>query len=374
MKLENEIKLDFKDVLFRPKRSTLSSRNEVQVEREFKFKHSGRSWTGVPIISSNMDTISSVEMYKELSKKKFLTCFHKYININDIIKACQQGFDSQYFMLSTGITDKDFVNIQSQVELLKKNNIETHFICIDVANGYMFRLLDFCKKMRSRFPNITLIAGNVVTREIVEELIINGCVDIIKVGIGSGAVCTTRLQTGVGMPQFSAVLECSDAAHGLNAMIISDGGICYPGDVGKAFGGGADFVMVGSMLAGTEESPGEVELYQGRYYKSYRGMGSLGAMAQKDGSSDRYFQKTDGEADKLVPEGIEGRVAYKGPVSAIIHQQMGGIRSSMGLTGSATIEEMRTKPQFMKITSAGMGEPHVHDVTITKEAPNYRMG
>ena len=156
MKLENEIKLDFKDVLFRPKRSTLSSRNEVQVEREFKFKHSGRSWTGVPIISSNMDTISSVEMYKELSKKKFLTCFHKYININDIIKACQQGFDSQYFMLSTGITDKDFVNIQSQVELLKKNNIETHFICIDVANGYMFRLLDFCKKNEVKIPKYYL--------------------------------------------------------------------------------------------------------------------------------------------------------------------------------------------------------------------------
>jgi GMP reductase len=341
MKLENEIKLDFKDVLFRPKRSTLSSRNEVQVEREFKFKHSGRSWTGVPIISSNMDTISSVEMYKELSKKKFLTCFHKYININDIIKACQQGFDSQYFMLSTGITDKDFVNIQSQVELLKKNNIETHFICIDVANGYMFRLLDFCKKMRSRFPNITLIAGNVVTREIVEELIINGCVDIIKVGIGSGAVCTTRLQTGVGMPQFSAVLECSDAAHGLNAMIISDGGICYPGDVGKAFGGGADFVMVGSMLAGHTECPGDMIEENGKQYKLFYGMSSDTAMNKHHG----------GVASYRSSEGKTVKVPFKGPVENTLNNILGGVRSTCTYIGASRLKDINKCATFMRVNN-----------------------
>ena len=341
MKLENEIKLDFKDVLFRPKRSTLSSRNEVQVEREFKFKHSGRSWTGVPIISSNMDTISSVEMYKELSKKKFLTCFHKYININDIIKACQQGFDSQYFMLSTGITDKDFVNIQSQVELLKKNNIETHFICIDVANGYMFRLLDFCKKMRSRFPNITLIAGNVVTREIVEELIINGCVDIIKVGIGSGAVCTTRLQTGVGMPQFSAVLECSDAAHGLNAMIISDGGICYSGDVGKAFGGGADFVMVGSMLAGHTECPGDMIEENGKQYKLFYGMSSDTAMNKHHG----------GVASYRSSEGKTVKVPFKGPVENTLNNILGGVRSTCTYIGASRLKDINKCATFMRVNN-----------------------
>ena len=257
MKIENDVKLDFTDVLFRPKRSTLSSRSEVCVERTFHFKHSGRKWTGVPVISSNMDTVSCVEMYKALSKEKMITCFHKYINIYDVVKACREGFSSEYFMLSTGITDRDFNNLESQVNILKENNIDLAFICIDVANGYMFKLLEFCKRMRTQYPNVTLVAGNVVTREIVEELIISG-VDVVKVGIGSGAVCTTRLQTGVGMPQFSAVMECSDAAHGVGGMIISDGGICYPGDVSKAFGGGSDFVMIGSMFAGHEECPGEV--------------------------------------------------------------------------------------------------------------------
>ena len=341
MKLENDIKLDFKDVLFRPKRSTLSSRNEVQVEREFKFKHSGRTWTGVPIISSNMDTISSVEMYKELSKKKFLTCFHKYINIQDVIDVCNQGFDSQYFMLSTGITDKDFENIQSQVEQLKENNIETHFICIDVANGYMFRLLDFCKKMRSRFPNITLIAGNVVTREIVEELIINGCVDIIKVGIGSGAVCTTRLQTGVGMPQFSAVLECSDAAHGLNAMIISDGGICYPGDVGKAFGGGADFVMIGSMLAGHTECPGDMIEENGKKYKLFYGMSSDTAMNKYHG----------GVASYRSSEGKTVKVPYKGPVENTLNNILGGVRSTCTYIGANRLKDINKCATFMRVNN-----------------------
>ena len=245
MKLDNEVKLDFNDVLIRPKRSTLSSRSDVEVVREFTFKHSGRKWTGIPIISSNMDTVSSIEMFKSLSSQKCITCFHKYIDIDDIITACKDGYDSSYFMLSTGISDSDFERLSENIAKLNASTIETHFICVDVANGYMYKLLEFCARVREAFPTITLVAGNVVTREIAEELIINAKVDIVKVGIGSGAVCTTRLKTGVGMPQFSAVMECADAAHGLGGMIISDGGACCPGDISKAFGGGGGFCYVG---------------------------------------------------------------------------------------------------------------------------------
>ena len=246
-------------------------------------------------------------------------------------------------------------------------------LLIDTSHGHSQGVLDRVAETRAKYPDLQIIAGNVATGEGAKALADVG-VDAVKVGIGPGSICTTRIVTGVGVPQLTAISNAVDALKGTGIPVIADGGIRFSGDIAKALVAGAHCVMVGSMLAGTEESPGEVELYQGRYYKSYRGMGSLGAMAQKEGSSDRYFQKSDGEADKLVPEGIEGRVAYKGPVAAIIHQQMGGLRSSMGLTGSATIDEMRTKPQFMKITSAGMGESHVHDVTITKEAPNYRMG
>ncbi|OUR80899.1 IMP dehydrogenase [Colwellia psychrerythraea] len=246
-------------------------------------------------------------------------------------------------------------------------------LLIDTSHGHSQGVIDRVSETRQKYPDLQIIAGNVATGSGAKALADVG-VDAVKVGIGPGSICTTRIVTGVGVPQLTAISNAVEALKGTGIPVIADGGIRFSGDIAKALVAGAHCVMVGSMLAGTEESPGEVELYQGRYYKSYRGMGSLGAMAQKDGSSDRYFQKSEGEADKLVPEGIEGRVAYKGPVSAIIHQQMGGIRSSMGLTGCATIEEMRTKPEFMKITSAGMGESHVHDVTITKEAPNYRMG
>ena len=339
MKIDNEVKLDFNDVLFRPKRSTLSSRSEVQVERTYKFKHSGRTWTGVPIISSNMDTISSVEMFKKLSSQKFLTCFHKYINIDDVICACNEGFDSQYFILSTGITDKDFENIVSQVSKLNENNIQTHFICIDVANGYMFKLLEFCKKMRSQFPDITLIAGNVVTREIVEELSINGGIDIIKVGIGSGAVCTTRLQTGVGMPQFSAVMECADAAHGLDSMIISDGGICHPGDVGKAFGGGADFVMIGSMLAGHSECPGELIEEDGKKYKLFYGMSSDTAMNKYHG----------GVASYRSSEGKTVKVPFKGSVENTMNNILGGVRSTCTYVGASRLKDLNKCATFVRV-------------------------
>ncbi len=246
-------------------------------------------------------------------------------------------------------------------------------LLIDTSHGHSQGVIDRVKETRDKYPNLQIIAGNVATGAGAKALADAG-VDAVKVGIGPGSICTTRIVTGVGVPQLTAISNAVEGLKGTGIPVIADGGIRFSGDIAKALVAGAHSVMVGSMFAGTEESPGEVELYQGRYYKSYRGMGSLGAMSQKEGSSDRYFQKSDGEADKLVPEGIEGRVAYKGPVAAIIHQQMGGLRSSMGLTGSKDIETMRTKPEFMKITSAGMGESHVHDVTITKEAPNYRMG
>jgi IMP dehydrogenase len=257
-----------------------------------------------------------------------------------------------------------------RIKLLVEAGVDV--LVIDTSHGHSQGVIDRVKKVRADYPNIQIIAGNVATGEGAKALADAG-VDAVKVGIGPGSICTTRIVTGCGVPQITAVSDAVEALKGTGIPVIADGGIRYSGDIAKAIAAGASSVMVGSMLAGTEEAPGEVELYQGRYYKSYRGMGSIGAMNQSHGSSDRYFQ--DGSnAEKLVPEGIEGRVAYKGPISTIIHQQLGGLRSAMGLTGCANIEELRTKPQFVKVTAAGMGESHVHDVSITKEAPNYRLG
>ncbi len=257
-----------------------------------------------------------------------------------------------------------------RIELLVNAGVDV--LLIDTSHGHSQGVIDRVKKVRADYPNIQIIAGNVATGEGAKALADAG-VDGVKVGIGPGSICTTRIVTGCGVPQITAVSDAVEALKGTGIPVIADGGIRFSGDIAKALAAGASSVMVGSMLAGTEEAPGEVELYQGRYYKSYRGMGSLGAMNQSNGSSDRYFQDSS-NAEKLVPEGIEGRVAYKGPISTIIHQQMGGLRSAMGLTGCADIEELRTKPQFVKVTAAGMGESHVHDVSITKEAPNYRLG
>ncbi|CAI8162454.1 IMP dehydrogenase [Pseudidiomarina mangrovi] len=245
-------------------------------------------------------------------------------------------------------------------------------LLIDTSHGHSQGVIDRVISTRKAYPELAIIAGNVATAEGAKALAAAG-VDAVKVGIGPGSICTTRIVTGCGVPQITAISDAVEALKGTGIPVIADGGIRFSGDIAKAIVAGAACVMVGSMLAGTEEAPGEVELYQGRYYKSYRGMGSIGAMNQRNGSSDRYFQASN-EAEKLVPEGIEGRVAYKGPIANIIHQQMGGIRSAMGLTGCATIAEMQTKPVFVKVTAAGMGESHVHDVQITKEAPNYRMG
>jgi len=242
-------------------------------------------------------------------------------------------------------------------------------LVVDTAHGHSQGVLDRVSWIKKHFPEVQVIGGNIATADAALALKAAGA-DGVKVGIGPGSICTTRIVAGVGVPQISAVSNVAEALKDSDIPVISDGGIRYSGDIAKAIAAGAHCVMIGSMFAGTQEAPGEVELYQGRSYKSYRGMGSLGAMTQKQGSSDRYFQEGS-QAEKLVPEGIEGRVPFKGPLSGVVHQLLGGVRSSMGYTGCKNIEEMRTKTQFVRITNAGVGESHVHDVQITKEAPNY---
>ena len=245
-------------------------------------------------------------------------------------------------------------------------------VVVDTAHGHSQGVLDQVKHIKDQHPEIAVIGGNIATADAAIDLAKAGA-DAVKVGIGPGSICTTRIVTGVGVPQISAVANVVEALKGSEVCVISDGGIRYSGDIAKVIAAGAHVVMIGSLLAGSEEAPGEVELYQGRSYKAYRGMGSLGAMSHSQGSSDRYFQNIESGTEKLVPEGIEGRVPYKGSMSAIVHQLMGGLRSSMGYTGCGDITEMRTKTQFVKITASGMSESHVHDVSITKEAPNYRV-
>jgi IMP dehydrogenase len=245
-------------------------------------------------------------------------------------------------------------------------------VIVDTAHGHHQGVIDKVASIKKRHGEVSVVGGNIGTAQAARDLAAAGA-DAVKVGIGPGSICTTRIVTGVGVPQISAVSNVVDALKDTSVCVISDGGIRYSGDIAKVIAAGANVVMVGSLLAGSEEAPGEVELYQGRSYKSYRGMGSLGAMSHSQGSSDRYFQDGKAGQEKLVPEGIEGRVPYKGPMAAIVHQLMGGLRSSMGYTGCADIEQMRTKTQFVKITGAGMSESHVHDVSITKEAPNYRV-
>jgi IMP dehydrogenase len=256
-----------------------------------------------------------------------------------------------------------------RLEALVKAGVD--LVIVDTSHGFSKGVLERVTRTKKAYPDLQVIGGNVVTGDAAQALVEAGA-DGVKVGIGPGSICTTRVVAGVGVPQVSAVAEVAHALRKSGVPLIADGGIRYSGDIAKALVAGAHSVMIGSLFAGTEESPGEVELYQGRSYKSYRGMGSVGAMGQPHGSSDRYFQDATEELEKLVPEGIEGRVAYKGSMIAIVHQLIGGVRAAMGYTGSHTIDEMRTQPKFVKITTAGMRESHVHDVSITKEAPNYR--
>ena len=243
-------------------------------------------------------------------------------------------------------------------------------VVVDTAHGHTKAVLDRVSWIKQKYPELDVMGGNVATSDGARALIDSG-VDSVKVGIGPGSICTTRIVAGIGVPQVTAITDAVDAALESEVPVVADGGIRYSGDIAKAIAAGANVVMIGSLLAGAEESPGEVELFQGRTYKSYRGMGSMGAMAQSHGSSDRYFQEVGSDAGKLVPEGVEGRVAYKGPVSSIVHQLMGGLRASMGYTGCSDIGAMRTETKFVRVSAASMAESHVHDVSITKEAPNY---
>ncbi|HHF6578138.1 TPA: IMP dehydrogenase [Haemophilus influenzae] len=292
------------------------------------------------------------------------------ITVKDFQKAEQKpnACKDEFGRLRVGAAVGAGAGNEERIDALVKAGVDV--LLIDSSHGHSEGVLQRVRETRAKYPNLPIVAGNVATAEGAIALADAGA-SAVKVGIGPGSICTTRIVTGVGVPQITAISDAAAALKDRGIPVIADGGIRFSGDIAKAIAAGASCVMVGSMLAGTEEAPGEIELYQGRAFKSYRGMGSLGAMAK--GSSDRYFQ-SDNAADKLVPEGIEGRIPYKGYLKEIIHQQMGGLRSCMGLTGCATIEELRTKAEFVRISGAGIKESHVHDVAITKEAPNYRMG
>ena len=292
------------------------------------------------------------------------------ITVKDFDKAesFPDACKDQYGQLRVGASVGTSSDTDERVDALVKAGVDV--LVVDTAHGHSMNVLKRVRWIKDNYPSVDVIGGNIATGDAALALAEAGA-DGVKVGIGPGSICTTRIVTGMGVPQISAVSHVAMALADTDIPLIADGGIRFSGDISKALAAGAHSVMLGGMFAGTEEAPGEVELFQGRTYKSYRGMGSIGAMAQKQGSSDRYFQDSSVGSEKLVPEGIEGRVPYKGPVSAIIHQLMGGVRSSMGYTGCINVPEMRTKPQFVRVTSAGMSESHVHDVSITKEAPNY---
>jgi len=295
------------------------------------------------------------------------------ITVTDIDKAEQHpnACKDEQGRLRVGASVGVGADTDARVEALVNASVDV--LVVDTAHGHSKNVLNRVKWIKDNYPDVQVIGGNIATAEAAKALVDAGA-DGVKVGIGPGSICTTRIVTGIGVPQVTAIANVAEALKGSDVPVIADGGIRYSGDMAKAIVAGASSVMMGSMLAGTEEAPGEIEIYQGRSYKSYRGMGSLGAMAQRQGSSDRYFQDVSLGAEKLVPEGIEGRVPYKGPMSAIVHQMMGGLRSAMGYTGCSSVEQMRATPQFVRVTSAGTNESHVHDVQITKEAPNYPAG
>ncbi|MGH8400817.1 MAG: IMP dehydrogenase, partial [Gammaproteobacteria bacterium] len=293
------------------------------------------------------------------------------ITVKDIQKAKDypNACKDEHGRLRVGAAVGTGADTEARVVALMEAGVDV--VVVDTSHGHSKGVLDTVRRLKLKHRDLAVIGGNIVTADAAHALVEAGA-DGVKVGIGPGSICTTRIVAGVGVPQISAVANVAEALAKKGIPLIADGGIRYSGDVAKALAAGAYSVMIGGLFAGTEEAPGEVELYQGRSYKSYRGMGSLGAMAQKQGSADRYFQDATDEIEKLVPEGIEGRVPYKGSLLSIIHQLMGGVRSSMGYTGCRNMDEMRTKPGFVRITGAGMRESHVHDVAITKEAPNYR--
>ena len=335
MRIERDLKLTFDDVLIRPKRSTLISRSDVNLVREFTFRHTEETWDGVPIVAANMDTTGLFSIAEILQGHKMLTCTQKFYSTKEISDAWENGVNSEFVAVTCGSTDESF-------ELLKRKmatNKGLKMICIDVANGYREVFLNFVKKVRRAFPEKIIIAGNVATREMTEALILAGA-DIVKVGIGPGSVCTTRKVAGVGYPQLSAISECADAAHGLNGHVMSDGGCSSPGDVAKAFAAGADFVMLGGMLAGHDESGGELIEDSGGSYKSFYGMSSAKAMETHYGEI----------ADHRAPEGKEVRVPYRGPLEVTVQSILGGLRSACSYVGARRIKDLPKCTTFIRVS------------------------
>ena len=336
MRIEYDLKLGFKDVMIRPKRSTLKSRSQVDLEREFKFLHSPFTWQGIPIMAANMDTVGTFEMALALANKMLFTAIHKHYSITDWSYFCANAPDGieNYIAISTGTSKKDSERLAS----IFKVNPHLKFICIDVANGYSEHFANFVKRTREQYPDKAIIAGNVVTGEMVEELLLSGA-DIVKVGIGPGSVCTTRVKTGVGYPQLSAIIECADAAHGLGGQIISDGGCTIPGDIAKAFGAGADFVMLGGMLAGHDESGGEIIERNGKPYRKFYGMSSSTAMEKHVG----------GVAEYRASEGKTVEVPYRGKVESTLQDILGGLRSTCTYVGAQRLKELTKRTTFIRV-------------------------
>lgn len=336
MRVETDLKLGFKNVLIKPKRSNLKSRSEVNLERNFSFLHSGREWRGVPVIAANMDTIGTFEVAGVLAQHGLVTAIHKHYTLEQW-DAFLDGRTADFYsriMVSAGAAEEDF----SKLGRIVSKHPALEFICLDVANGYTESFVEYVGKVREAFPDKTIVAGNVVTGEMVEELLLSGA-DIIKVGIGPGSVCTTRVKAGVGYPQLSAVIECADAAHGLGGRIISDGGCSCPGDVAKAFGGGADFVMLGGMFAGHDECGGELMEQDGFHYKQFYGMSSMTAMTLHSG----------GVADYRASEGKTVRVPYRGPIVETVRDILGGVRSACTYVGAAALKELTKRTTFIMV-------------------------
>ncbi|MBG0752485.1 MULTISPECIES: GMP reductase [Pectobacterium] len=336
MRIEEDLKLGFKDVLIRPKRSTLKSRSDVELERQFTFLHAGGNWSGVPIIAANMDTVGTFSMAEALASFDVLTAVHKHYSVEQWSQFVQRVPASvlRHVMVSTGTSDADFVKLKQILAL----SSELKFICIDVANGYSEHFVTFLQKAREACPDKVICAGNVVTGEMVEELILSGA-DIVKVGIGPGSVCTTRVKTGVGYPQLSAVIECADAAHGLGGQIVSDGGCAMPGDVAKAFGGGADFVMLGGMLAGHDECEGTIVEESGEKMMLFYGMSSASAMERHVG----------GVAEYRAAEGKTVKLPLRGPVDNTVRDILGGLRSACTYVGASRLKELTKRTTFIRV-------------------------
>lgn len=339
MHIEESVKLDFKDVLIRPKRSTLTSRSQVDISRAFTFHHSQRKYQGIPIIAANMDTTGTMEMARVLGGLQLSTALHKHYpeeRLTEFFQSLQASGMSATAFYSLGISTADFHKF-SAVMARCGNAIE--YACIDVANGYTEGFINFVKKVRAAFPDLTIMAGNVVTGDMTEELILAGA-DIVKVGIGPGSVCTTRKMTGVGYPQLSAVIECADAAHGLGGQICSDGGCSVPGDLAKAFGGGADFIMLGGMLAGHDECNGDIIERDGKKFMQFYGMSSRVAMEKYAGGVARY----------RASEGKEVLVEYRGPVAETLQDILGGVRSACTYVGARKLKELTKRTTFIRVT------------------------